>query len=101
MIRQSATLTPEEISFWNAALRGRDFGDLTPAWTEAVREAGPRNLEIAYLQAFEGEERRALVVVHVLRRFDLSGYMGPAIKRLLAPLAKIGVRPLSLNLAFL
>lgn len=100
-IQQSEHLSPAETEFWNRALRDRFFGELTLPWTEATRAAGPKNLEILYLQVCQGNERLALVVLHILRRLDLSGYMGPRIKSLFAPLGKIGIRPLALDLAFL
>jgi predicted N-acyltransferase len=93
-------LTREDESFWANALADRDFGEFTVAWTEAIRSAGPQNLEITYLQVYSGEKPLALVVLHVLRRLDLAAYMGPTIKSIFSPLARLGIVPLAMDLAF-
>ncbi len=100
-IERSEKLNSEEHAFWTAALSDRDFGALTLPWTEAVRTAGPKNLELYYLQVYSGQERRALVVLHVLRSLDLSGYIGRTVKKIFSWIAKLGWRPLAVDLAFL
>jgi hypothetical protein len=99
-IAKSERLTREEESFWANALAHRDFGEFTVGWTEAIRSAGPDNLEITYLQVYSGEKPLALVVLHILRRLDLAGYMGPKIKSIFSPLARFGIAPLAIDLAF-
>jgi predicted N-acyltransferase len=100
-IQRSSELSAHEKAMWTTTLRETDFGEVTIAWTEAVRQSASANVEVRYLQVFAGDAPRALAVLHILRSFDLSEYMGPTLKRVFAPLGRIGWRPLAVDLAFL
>jgi predicted N-acyltransferase len=100
-IEHSPQLTAAEKAFWAGALRESYFGAFAIPWTEAVRAAGPRSLEIHYLQIFSGERRRALAVLHIIRDLDLGRYLGRPAKSLFSLFAKSGFKPLAKDLAFL
>lgn len=97
----SETFDAEREAFWNAALKHADFGELVLPWSEAVRHAGPSNLEILYLEVYRDSAPIALAVLHVMRRLDLSAYMGRAVNAVFSPLRKLGCKPLAVDLAFL
>lgn len=99
-VHRSSTLTPDEQREWSARLAERDFGEVAIGWTEALRASSPPNVELEYFQVFAGEVPVALTIVHVVRKVDLAGYVGGAVRRIFAVIGKLGWRPLSTDIAF-
>lgn len=100
-IKSTRSLTSEEKSLWTELIAESIFGSVAIDWCEALVDARPPGFEIHYLQVFDGNRPVALVIVHVLRRLDLAGYMGKAARILFDFFGMFGWRPTLVDLAFI
>lgn len=94
-------LTSEEKEYWSELIRDRDFGEIAVHWSDSVLASRPKNIELYYLQVFSEDAPKALVILHVLRKLDLSQYMGKSIGRVLSGMGKLGWRPWQVDIAFI
>lgn len=94
-------LTAQEKRAWSELLQGEDFGEIAVDWSEAVMASKPKNIELHYLQLFSGAEPKALVILHILRKLDLSEYMGKVVGRILSGIGVLGWRPWKVDIAFI
>lgn len=94
-------LDPETKALWKCQLANRAFGEVVLDWCEALQDTAPANVEIHYIQVFDGRQPLGIAILHIIRRLDLSKYVGGATQRAFGRLAKLGIRPLHRDVAYL
>lgn len=96
-------LAPNEAQEWSQVLVNRSFGEIAIDWCTALQETSDESkLQIRYIEVrSETGEKLGLGVLHILRKLDLSEFMGPAVHWIFSGIAKLGLRPLQMDIAFL
>jgi hypothetical protein len=74
--------------------------DLVHSWCPLVAQTSGGRIENHAWCIGDPERPEALASVYLIRKVDLASYIGPAAQRIAGLLAKIGLRPLEIDIAF-
>lgn len=86
---------------WAEVLAGQPFADTVFDWCEAARAVETPGFEVRYFEAWLDGRPQALAVLHVLRCFSVSKFMGGRMERFFDRFARLGMTPLAFDLGYL